>query len=94
MFANSGKWSFIARGECRKERWTPYDPGSRFEATPQGRGLHASEGFQVDIDHYTVQLSYEFKAGPTQISHGWSGRRKLRRRLIALEGFQGVMHHW
>ena len=36
------------------------------EATPQGRGLYASEGFQVEIDHYTVQLSDEFKTKPTQ----------------------------
>ena len=36
------------------------------EATPQGRGLYASEGFQVEIGHYTVQLSNEFKARPTQ----------------------------
>lgn len=36
------------------------------EASPQGRGLYTSEGFQVEIDHYTVQLSDEFKARPTQ----------------------------
>jgi len=36
------------------------------EATRQGRGLYASEGFLVEIEHYVVQLSDAFSERDTQ----------------------------
>ncbi|KAI9659784.1 MAG: hypothetical protein M1821_001135 [Bathelium mastoideum] len=36
------------------------------EATPQGRKLYEKEGFEVEIENYTVSLSEKFSDGPTQ----------------------------
>ena len=43
------------------------------EATPEGCGLYAQEGFQVEIDKYTVQLSEKFADRETQ-SYTWMVR--------------------
>ncbi|KAI9700974.1 MAG: hypothetical protein M1820_006619 [Bogoriella megaspora] len=36
------------------------------EATPEGRALYEQEGFEVEIEQYTVQLGEEFSGRPTQ----------------------------
>lgn len=40
------------------------------ETTRQGRGLYASEGFLVEIEHYVVQLSDAFWREIRKVSHG------------------------